>query len=79
MTTSHRFERWPLAREITLVLLIKLILLLAIWLVCFRHPVDRELEPSDVAKVLLSSAPNKSDKSILYTPNLNPIEEFNRD
>ena len=56
-TTNHRFERWPLAREITVVLVVKLLLLLAIWFICFRHPIDRELQSDDVANVLLSSDP----------------------
>jgi hypothetical protein len=47
-------RRKPLAREISLVLTLKLILLLALWLAFFRVPADRS--PAGVGQALFGPA-----------------------
>lgn len=54
----------PLAREITLVLLFKLVFIFALWFMFFRHPVDEGLVPGDLGQavfgnVSIDSAPSK--------------------
>ncbi|MHB8533896.1 MAG: cytochrome oxidase putative small subunit CydP [Sulfuricaulis sp.] len=44
----------PLAREITLVLLVKLFLIFGLWYAFFSHPIDRELTDRRVSAVILS-------------------------
>ncbi|MEJ2106338.1 MAG: hypothetical protein P8X48_03270 [Acidiferrobacteraceae bacterium] len=44
-----------LGREITVALLLKLILLFAIWLAFFSHPLDRKLGASDMDRLLLGN------------------------
>jgi hypothetical protein len=49
------FKRLSLLHEILLVLLIKLALLYGLWALCFAHPVDKQLQPKDVASHLFAS------------------------
>jgi hypothetical protein len=43
----------PLAKEITVALLIKLLLILGLWYAFFSQPVDRELTDLSVSAVIL--------------------------
>jgi hypothetical protein len=45
-----------LGREITVALLVKLMLLFAIWLAFFSHPLDRNLGARDMDRLLLGRA-----------------------
>jgi hypothetical protein len=50
-----KIQRNSLRREITVVLLVKLALLFAIWFAFFSHPLDRSLTGHDVSRVLVGS------------------------
>jgi hypothetical protein len=55
-----RFEKiWdsPLAQEITLILLLKIIAIIAIKILFFSDPVAEGMTPADVADVLIGQAP----------------------
>jgi len=47
------FRDNPLAKEITLALLVKLLLIFGLWYAFFSHPIDRELTDSGVSAVIL--------------------------
>ncbi len=43
----------PLAREITVVLLVKLLLIFGLWYAFFSHPIERQLTDRGVSAVIL--------------------------
>jgi hypothetical protein len=43
-----------LAREITLILAVKFVLIFALWFAFFRHPLDHDLDAAAVSRALLS-------------------------
>jgi len=58
--------RSPLAREITIILVIKFALMFALWFTFFRHPIDKSLDAAAVSRVVLggqSSTPPESARS----------------
>ena len=46
-------RRFMLGKEISLTLIIKLILILILWAICFSHPLTPQLTAADVAQHLL--------------------------
>lgn len=62
--TGDRLGRRPLAREITAILLIKLVLILIIWLTWFRNPIDRELDAAAMSAVLLNSTTPRAPQGL---------------
>ncbi len=49
------FKRLSLPQEIFLIIAVKLALLYVIWLVCFSHPIDEHLKPSDIRSHLTTT------------------------
>lgn len=43
--------------EIITVLILKLLLLWALWLICFSHPIDKNLTPEIISAHLFKSLP----------------------
>ncbi len=55
--------RTPLKKEITIILIIKLMLLTLLWYVCFSHPVAPQLNIQALGQHLLSDNAFVKDKS----------------
>lgn len=58
-------KRYSLWQEISVVLLVKMALIFAIWWLFFSNPVDKNLQPSDIGSHLFKSnlAVNSYDAS----------------
>ena len=59
--------RSSLAREITIILVVKFVLILLLWFAFFRHPIDKTLDAAAVSRAVLggqSSAPAESARSL---------------
>lgn len=56
--TVKRFWSNSLAREITLVLFIKLAFIFGLWFVFFRHPVEDRYAAESLGRVVFGSAPS---------------------
>ena len=52
-SAMRKFRNNALAREITIVLLVKLFLILGLWYAFFSHPLDRHLTDRGVSAVIL--------------------------
>ncbi len=52
-STMRKFRDNPLAKEITIVLLVKLFLIFGLWYAFFSHPLDRDLSDRSVSAVIL--------------------------
>jgi hypothetical protein len=56
-----KFLNQPLAREITVILLIKFFLIFALWQAFFSNPPEKTLTPEQVSQVLLSPGTIKNN------------------
>ncbi len=54
LTTSHRQRPRSLKREIVLALVLKLVLLFAIWSLWFDNPMPREQWAENTARIILN-------------------------
>ncbi len=53
----------PLKKEITIILIIKMMLLTVLWYVCFSHPVAPQINSQVLSQHLLSDNVLSKDKS----------------
>jgi len=59
---TRKFRNNPLAKEITVALLIKLVVIFGLWYAFFSHPVDRNLTDRGVSAVILGHGADASTR-----------------
>jgi len=52
----YMLKNFTLRHEIFLLMAIKLTLLYGLWALCFSHPIDQHLQPTDVANHVFHTA-----------------------